>query len=146
MEQPFSDDDPLVSDAREALQLLEDEVEDDSDLDDLLDNFEVVASAFDALLFPKRHRLREIIGKPKPLHGVVRAIARKKEAKERKRLKKLAKRVKDQTKDIRQASYRGFDFDTSDMIGDANDLREELMEVLATLLPEPDDTDQDESE
>jgi hypothetical protein len=127
----------LLSDAVAALRTLDDEVDSDRDLLALMDNFEVIASAFDALLIPRR---RWRILKAKPLTAVLKAIGKAKGDKE---LVKLAKSVKSQTKEIRAAEYGGFDGDTSDLIGEANDLREELKEALARLLPEPPDDPED---
>jgi hypothetical protein len=127
----------LFSDAVAALRTLDAEVESDRDLLALLDNFDVIASGFDALLVPRR---RWRILKAKPLHAVLKAIAK---ARDDEGLKKLAKTVKSRTKQIRGVEYRGFDGDTSDLVGKANDLRKELKEALARLLPEPPDDPED---
>jgi hypothetical protein len=126
-------DQPL-SDARAALETLDDDVEEDGDLLNLVDNFEVIASAFDALLISSG-RWPRLFNKPKPLHVVLKKIGK---ARKNKALLKLAKDVKKRVKEIRQAEYGGFDLDMSDLIGEANDLREELKDALARLLPKPD--------
>lgn len=125
-----------LSSCRAALEILDDEVASDTDLMDLLDNFEVIASAFDAWLIPPSRWRRK---KAKPLHAVLRAIGK---TNNNKQLLQLASRVKTQTKEIRRAAYRGFDFNTTALIGDTNQLREDLQGVLAKLLSRPEPFDE----
>lgn len=125
-----------LSAAAAALEILDEEVESDTDLLDLVDNFEVIASAFDDWLIPPRRWRRK---KAKPLQAVLRTIGK---ANNNKQLLKLADRVNSKTKEIRRAAYRGFDFDTTDLIGDANQLREDMQEVLAKLFAHPKASDE----
>jgi hypothetical protein len=130
-----------LSAAAAALETLEVKVKSDTHLIDLLDNFEVIASTFDAWLIPPSRWRRR---KAKPLHAVLRTIGK---AKSNEELLRLAKEVKSQTKKIRRAAYGGFDLDTTDLIGEANQLREELQEVLAKLFLDSEPSDEaDESE
>lgn len=119
--------DSKLSAAAAALEILDEKVESDTDLLDLVDNFEVIASAFDAWLIPPRRWRRN---KAKPLQTVLRSIGK---TNKNGKFRNLADRVNSKTKEIRRAAYRGFDFDTTDLIGDANQLREDLQELLAKL-------------
>jgi hypothetical protein len=124
-----------LSAAAAALEILDEEVESDTDLLDMVDNFEVIASAFDAWLIPQKRWRRK---KVKPLQAVLRTIGK---ANNNEQLMELADRVNSKTKEIRRAAYRGFDFDTIDLIGDANQLREDLQELLAKLFTHPGTSD-----
>jgi HEAT repeat protein len=128
--------DSKLSAAAAALEILDDEVESDTDLLDLVDNFEVIASAFDAWLIPPKRWRRN---KAKPLQAVLRTIGN---TKKNRQFQKLADRVTSKTKEIRRAAYRGFDFNTTDLISDANQLREDLQELLAKLFAHPGTSDE----
>ena len=129
-----------LSAAAAALETLDEAVESDTDLIDLLDNFEVIASTFGAWLLPSSPWRR----KHAPLHAVLRVIGK---VRNNKSFQELARAVKSQTKEIRRAAYGGFERDMADLIREANELRENLQEVLAKLFPATSDVeDEDEND
>lgn len=121
-----------------ALRTLDNDVDSDTDLIDLLDNLEVIASAFDVLLIPRR---RWWPRKAKSLDAVLMTIGKGNHV-----LQELARKVKRQTNVIRKAQYGGFHLDTKDLVRQANELRQELQEPLAKLVPEPEPPDAPEAD
>jgi hypothetical protein len=124
---------------RRARRSLKDELETSDDLMDLVDNFEIVANALVREFMPKK------ANRAYSLDKVLRSLAKVKH-KEKPLLKrgrisktpwwKLAAAIENIVDDIRAAEYGGWEDEADDMVSDANDIREQVFDLLGKLVQE----------